>query len=107
MSRTAVFDDFAVGDIRPIVVEIEPSDDAQVASASYQIVRRSDPAGVVWDPGAACVVKKVTCGFVIATPDLITFPTADVYTARFQITWDDGVVDNTVSASITVRPPSR
>jgi hypothetical protein len=65
-------------------------------------VRRNDPPGVIWDAGGACIFKPVTCGFRIATPVYITFPTADVYTFQFCIVWDDAQIDNTVCAVVPV-----
>ena len=98
----ALFEPIAVGDERPIVVEVSPSDDAGITSATYRIVRRKDPPGVVWDLGGPCLVQRQTCGFRIATPVYIFFTSEDTYTVQFQIVWDDLQVDNTVSAIVPV-----
>ncbi len=97
----ALYEPIAVGDSRPIAVDVTPSDDAQVTAATYRIVRRSDPGSVIWNAGGVASVSPITGGFTIATQPVI-FPTADVYTAQFTLTWNDGQIDNTVSAVIPV-----
>jgi hypothetical protein len=98
----ALFEPIAVGDLRPIVVEVTPSDNAAVTSASYKIVRRNDPLGVIWNLGGPCRLERVTCGYRLATPIFILFPTVDQYTVQFAIVWDDGQLDNSVSAIVPV-----
>ena len=98
----ALYERIAVGDLRPIAVDISPSDNAQIVSATCYVTRRSDPCGVIWDAGGPCLISYITGGFRIATPDLIRFATADVYTVAFQIVWDDAQIDNSVTAIVPV-----
>jgi hypothetical protein len=103
MSANAIFEAFTIGDQRPIVVDVTPSDDATVASATYQVFRRGDPTGTVYASGNAVVTAR-NGAFRLSTPSLVSFPTVDIYTCNFGITWSDGQVDNTVNALIPVNP---
>lgn len=101
----AVFEPLTVGDVRPVVVRVRPSDEATVSSASYQIIRREDgPTAPPFDPGGACVVDNDNLGSRIATPQFIAFPQPGNYVVRFRLVWSDQQVDNTVSALIPVLP---
>lgn len=98
----ALFEPCAVGDTRPIRVEITSADNARITAATYRIVRRSDAqTGAVWDAGGAATVTALPRGFEVATP-AVNFPSSDTYTAQFQLTWDDGQLDNSVSAVVPV-----
>ena len=103
MSATAIFEPFTIGDQRPIVVDVTPSDDASVVSALFSVVRRLDVPGTIYSSGI-CSVYSRNGAFRLATPYLVSFPTVDVYTCTFTITWSDGQVDNTVVGVIPVLP---
>lgn len=102
------FQPITVGDVRPIIVRVKPSDEtATVQSATYSIIRREDdPAAPPFDPGGACIVKPLRCGASLATPQYIAFPKPGNYVVRYSIVWSDGQIDNTVSALIPVCPLS-
>jgi hypothetical protein len=107
MSSVALFQPVTIGDQRPIAVDVTPSDNATIVSATFAIVRRiTDAPGSVWQSGTA-VVDVIGCGFRLTTPSLITFPVADLYTCQFSIVWSDGQVDNSVSAVIQALPLRR
>lgn len=98
----AKLDPITVGDLRAVSVLVVSSDDSQIISATYTIVRRRDVAGVIWLNGS-CAVDKASDGQYVNTATLIQFPTVDTYTVRFQLTWDDGQITNDVSAVVPVQ----
>ena len=106
MSSVALCQPVQVGDQRPVAVDVTPSDDATIVSATFAIVRRADTDGSVWQTGT-CVVDTLNGAFRLTTPSLISFGTVDLYTVQYTITWSDGQVDNTVSAVIPVNPLRR
>ena len=101
----AIYERIALGDFRPITVQVVPTDAAVLTSATYRVVRRRDPKGFVWLPEAPCVVTALTVGYQLATP-LILFNAVDTYTVKFSLTWDDTQVDNSVRAVVIVRSRS-
>ena len=101
--QNAIYNSLALGDFRPISIDVTPldSDTVTLVSASYRITRHRDPPGTIWDAGGACTVTRFGAGFSVATP-LVLFNSADTYTVNFTLVWSDGQIDNSVNAIVLV-----
>lgn len=95
------YDPIAVGDVRPVMVDVQPSDQPQaITSVTYTLFQKGAPQTVL--ASGACTITQEPNGYQrIATP-AYTFNTTGYFIVQFKITWADGVVDYNLSALIQV-----
>lgn len=90
---------FAVGDVKPVVFSVSSSTGSQVVSAKCTLLDHGAGGAAVGAANQAMVVS----GSTIVSPNF-TWSTASIFILQCQVTFSDGVIDNTVIAQITVLP---
>lgn len=96
-----IYDPIAVGDTRPIEVDIQPSDQPQtITSVTYTLFQKGQSATTL--ATGNCTITAQPNGYQrIATP-AYNFTTAGYFIVQFAITWADGIIDHTLSGLIQV-----